>query len=331
MAGRRTRANATVTDVARVAGVSPITVSRALSAPERLSAKTLERVRTAVRSTGYVPNLLAGGLRSAKSRLVAAVVPTIAGPVFLDTIQALTDALDARGYQLMLGQSGYRHSREDALLDAIIGRRPAGLVLTGLMHSAEGRRRLVASGIPVVETWDLTPKPIDMLVGFSHERIGESVAQFLQQRGHRRPAIISGNDPRAVRRTEGFTSASRGMVPVEWADAPTTLESGRAGLGRLLERAPQVDAIFCSSDLLALGVITEASVRGLAVPGELAVVGFGDLQLLAGVAPAITTVRIDGKRMGRLAAELIIERAEGRRVKQPVIDVGFSIIERASA
>jgi LacI family transcriptional regulator, gluconate utilization system Gnt-I transcriptional repressor len=331
MAGRRTRASATVTDVARVAGVSPITVSRALSAPERLSAKTLERVRTAVRSTGYVPNLLAGGLRSAKSRLVAAVVPTVAGPVFLDTIQALTDALDARGYQLMLGQSGYRHSREDALLDAIIGRRPTGIVLTGLMHSPEGRRRLVACGIPVVETWDLTPKPIDMLVGFSHERIGESVAQFLQRRGHRRPAIISGNDPRAVRRTESFTGASRGIVPVEWVDAPTTLESGRSGLARLLERAPQVDAIFCSSDLLALGVITEARVRGLAIPGKLAVVGFGDLQLLAGVAPAITTVRIDGKRMGRLAAELIIERAEGRRVKQPVIDVGFSIIERASA
>jgi LacI family gluconate utilization system Gnt-I transcriptional repressor len=331
MASRRTRANATVTDVARVAGVSPITVSRALSAPERLSAKTLERVRSAVRSTGYVPNLLAGGLRSAKSRLVAAVVPTVAGPVFLDTIQALTDALDARGYQLMLGQSGYRHSREDALLDAIIGRRPAGLVLTGLMHSAEGRRRLVASGIPVVETWDLTPKPIDMLVGFSHERIGEAAAQFLLQRGRRHPAIISGNDPRAVRRTEGFTGASRSVVPVEWVDAPTTLESGRAGLGRLLDRVSHIDAIFCSSDLLALGVITEASVRGLAIPGELAVVGFGDLQLLAGVAPSITTVRIDGKRMGRLAAELIIERAEGRRVAQRVIDVGFSIIERASA
>jgi LacI family gluconate utilization system Gnt-I transcriptional repressor len=331
MAGRRTRANATVTDVARVAGVSPITVSRALSAPERLSAKTLERVRSAVRSTGYVPNLLAGGLRSAKSRLVAAVVPTVAGPVFLDTIQALTDALDAHGYQLMLGQSGYRHSREDALLDAIIGRRPAGLVLTGLMRSPGGRRRLVASGIPVVETWDLTPKPIDMLVGFSHERIGEAVAQFLQHRGRKHPAIISGNDPRAVRRTQGFTGASRGVVPVEWVDAPTTLESGRAGLRHLLERAPHVDAIFCSSDLLALGVITEALAHGLAIPKQLAVVGFGDLQLLAGVAPGITTVRIDGKRMGRLAAELIIERAEGRRVAQRVIDVGFSIIERASA
>ena len=152
MAAKRLRKGATLTDVARLARVSAITVSRALNTPEQLSADTLERVRGAIRSTGYVPNLLAGGLRSAKSRLVAAVVPTITGPIFLDTIQGLTDALDARGYQLMLGQAGYKESREDALLDTIIGRRPTGIVLTGMMHSAEGRRRLINSGIPVVET-----------------------------------------------------------------------------------------------------------------------------------------------------------------------------------
>ncbi len=126
---------ATVHDVARLASVSAITVSRALNAPERVSASTLERVRAAVTQTGYVPNLLAGGLRSAKSKLVAALVPSVAGPVFLETIQSLTDALDERGYQLLLGQSGYRNSREDALVDAIVGRRPAGIVLTGMAHS----------------------------------------------------------------------------------------------------------------------------------------------------------------------------------------------------
>jgi len=125
-----------------------------------------------------VPNLLAGGLASTRSRLVAAVVPTISGPVFLETIQSLTEALAERGYQLMLGQAGYAGSREDALLEAIIGRRPDGIVLTGIMHSAEGRKRLLAAGIPVVETWDLTPTPIDMLVGFSHVEVGRAVAGF---------------------------------------------------------------------------------------------------------------------------------------------------------
>lgn len=325
-------AGTTVKDVARVAGVSPITVSRALTAPDRLAAKTLERVRGAIRQTGYVPNLLAGGLRSARSKLVAAVVPTITGPVFLDTIQGLTDALDARGYQLMLGQGGYRDSREDALIDAIIGRRPSGIVLTGMMHSAAARRRLVASGIPVVETWDLTPRPIDMMVGFSHERIGEAVAAFLHAGGRRRLAIISGDDPRAQRRKDGFVAKARALglrdVPVEWVPAPTTLASGRAGLERLLEAHRGIDAVAASSDLLALGILLQARAIGLAVPDKLAIVGLGDLSLLAGMTPAITTVRIDGPRMGRIAANCIIERAEGREVAQRVIDVGFSLVER---
>ena len=334
-AARRPAAGTTVRDVARIAGVSAITVSRALSAPDRLAPKTLERVRGAIRQTGYVPNLLAGGLRSARSRLVAAVVPTIAGPVFLDTIQALTDALDARGYQLMLGQTGYRDSREDALIDAVIGRRPSGIVLTGMMHSASARRRLVASGIPVVETWDLTSTPIDMVVGFSHERIGGSVAAHLHARKRRRLAVISGDDARAARRKDGFVRAARKLgipdVPVEWVPAPTTLAAGRAGLQRLLAAHPDVDAVFASSDLLALGVLMQAQSMGIAVPARLGIVGFGDLSLLAGVAPALTTVRIDASRMGRMAAACIIDRAEGREVAEQVVDVGFSIVERETA
>lgn len=336
---RKPRAAATVHDVARMAGVSAITVSRALNAPGRLSADTLKRVREAIDRTGYVPNLLAGGLRSARSKLVAAVFPTVAGPVFMDLIQSLTDALDAQGYQLMLGQSGYRESREDALLDAIIGRRPSGIVLTGMAHSVEGRRRLLASRIPIVETWDLSPAPVDMAVGFNHERTGEAVCEYLQARGCRRPALVSGDDPRARRRAAGFTHAARKLglvgpgeeVPVHWVPAPASLANSRGGLASLIGRVPGLDAVFCSSDLVALGVLTEAHARGLAVPGRLRVVGFGDLEFAAGVLPALTTVRIDSARMGRTAAAMLIDRAEGHSVAETVVDVGFSLVERASA
>ena len=149
---RRGSGAVTLHDVAKLAGVAPITASRAVNTPDQVSPEVRQKVADAISRTGYVPNRLAGGLASARSRLVAAVVPTIAGPVFLETVQSLTEALAERGYQLMLGQSGYSGSREDALLDAIIGRRPDGIVLTGIMHSAEGRRRLLAAGIPVVET-----------------------------------------------------------------------------------------------------------------------------------------------------------------------------------
>lgn len=324
----------TLHDVAREAGVSLITASRALSNPRVVSSDTIERVQKAAARTGYVPNLLAGGLASNKSRLVAALVPTIVGPVFLQTIQALTEALAEAGSQVLLGQSGYADSREDALIDAIIGRRPEGVVLTGIMHSPEGRRKLAASGIPIVETWDLSDKPIDMLVGFSHHDVGVAVARHLYARGCKRPAVITGDDPRALRRKDGFVEGLRahGLTPlVHTLPAPTTFRDGRESLAALIDGPARADAVFCSSDVVAHGVITEAQVRGLSVPGDLAVVGFGDLSFAADLHPALTTVHIDGPTIGRQAARFILDRAANRDPGPRVRDIGFSIVERASA
>lgn len=331
---RRGSGAVTLHDVAKLAGVAPITASRALNTPAAVSDEVRRKVADAVARTGYVPNRLAGGLASSRSRLVAAVVPTISGPVFLNTVQALTEALAEHGYQLMLGQSGYAGSREDALLDAIIGRRPDGIVLTGILRSAEGRRRLLACGIPVVETWDLTPTPIDMLVGFSHAEVGREVARYLHGKGRRRLAVVAGDDERARRRSAAFAAMANAwsQVPVTevFVPAPTTLRSGRDALAAVLRHAPDTDAVFCSSDLLALGVVTEARVRELAVPQQLAVVGFGDLDFASDVAPALSTVHIKGAEIGRQAARFIVERAEGREVAQPIVDIGFHIIERES-
>lgn len=331
---RRRPRSVTVSDVARLAGVSAMTVSRAVNTPEQVPVATLKKVQDAVAKTGYVPNLLAGGLRSNKSRLVAALVPTLAGPVFMETIQALTAALAENGYQLMLGQSGYAASREDDLLGAIIGRRPDGIVLTGIMHSIEGRRRLLAAGIPVVETWDLTPTPIDMLVGFSHTEVGRSVCDYLHSRGRRRLAVMGGDDERSQRRNQAFVEAAirLGLAPppVHLVPAPTSLGSGRTGLRALLSAQPDIDAIFCSSDLLALGVLIEAQAQGIDVPCRLGVMGFGDLSLARDLNPALTTVRIDGTRIGRQAAQYIVDCAEGREIEARVTDIGFAIIERAS-
>ena len=332
---RRGSGAVTLHDVAKLAGVAPITASRALNHPTQVSDEVRQKVREAIARTGYVPNRLAGGLASTRSRLVAAVVPTIAGPVFLETVQSLTESLAEHGYQLMLGQAGYAGSREDALLEAIIGRRPDGIVLTGILHSAEGRRRLLASGIPVVETWDLTPTPIDMLVGFSHVEVGRAVARFLHARGRRHLAVVTGDDERAMRRFAALRDEAQllGLAEVRCAPvtAPTTLRSGRTATAGLLAADPRIDAVFCSSDLLALGVLTEARVQGASVPDRLAVVGFGDLEFAADLDPALTTVHIKGAAIGRQAAQFIVDRAEGRQVPQKVIDIGFSIVERRSA
>ena len=337
---RRKNGGMTLRDVAKLAGVAPITASRALNTPSAVSEAILARVKSAVEQTGYVPNMLAGGLASRKSRLVAAVVPTISGNVFVEVVQSLTASLATYGYQLMLGQSGYEDSREDELLEAIIGRRPDGVVLTGIMRSPQGRRRLLTSGIPVVETWDLTPDPIDMLIGFSHEKVGEAVARYLHKKGRRRVATLSANDQRAQRRMKSFsdTAIALGMaapgettVPGWMVSAPTNVGMGRAGLRELLARHPDIDALFCSSDMVALGVLTEAQAQGIDVPGRLAVIGLGDLSFSRDLQPALTTVRIDGALIGSMAARFIVERSEEREVRDGIVDVGFSIVERESA
>jgi LacI family gluconate utilization system Gnt-I transcriptional repressor len=266
---RRAGRAATVVDVARLARVAANTVSRVLNHPEQVAPETRDRVNEAIRVTGYVPNLLAAGVRSARSKLVAAVVPTVSGPMFLETIQALTETLDQNGYQLILGQGGYDGSREDELLNAIIGRRPAGIAIVGVVHSPDSRRRLLASHIPIVEMWDLTPTPVDMVVGFAHEEIGASVCDFLLERGRMRLAVISGRDGRAARRSRAFQGAAKKQgieAPIEWIPAPGTLLAGREAAARLLARDDRPDAIFCSSDLVALGAVTRPTLAGSPSP-----------------------------------------------------------------
>jgi LacI family gluconate utilization system Gnt-I transcriptional repressor len=331
---RRSSGAITLRDVAILAGVAPITASRAINTPNQVSPDVLRKVQEAVQRTGYVPNRMAGGLASSRSRLIAAVVPSTVVSVFMETIESLNGTLFDAGYQVMLGQSGYSTEREEVLLEAIIGRRPDGIFITGILPPGKARTRLLASGIPVVETWDLTPTPIDMLIGFSHSDIGREVAQFLMSKAYKKMAIVRAEDERADRRTVAFqeTLAQQNIAPafVVNVGASRSLKSGREAMSRILAQVPDTQAIFCSSDLLALGVMTEARARGLAVPDDIAVMGFGDVPFVADMVPALTTVRINGGQIGALAARFLMDRAEGRTVDPRIIDMGFSIIERDS-
>lgn len=330
---RRSTGRVTLSDLAALTGVTKVTVSRALNTPELVSSETLERVREAVRQTGYTPDLIAGSLASNRSRLIVALIPNMAGGVFQETVAALTAELAQAGYQLLFGQSGYDESHEDALLDAIIGRRPAGIVLTGVVHSEYARQKLRASGIPVVETWDLTRVPLDMLVGFSHEGVGTEAARYLHARGARRPAVIAPGDRRAQARTRAFVDAfaTDREVPVVSVDSPATIGDGRRALAQLLDGSGQVDAVFCGADILALGALIEARSRNIVVPRQLKMLGYGDQSFAKDTDPPLTTIRIDGTRIGKLAANMLVKKIESGPFKRRRVDVGFEIVERMSA
>jgi LacI family gluconate utilization system Gnt-I transcriptional repressor len=320
----------TLHDVAREAGVSLITASRALSNPGVVSDAALAKVRRAVDATGYIPNMLAGGLKSKRSMTIAGLVPIISVPQFLPTIRALTDELDAAGYQLILGQTGYDHAREEKLINTMLGRRPDGLVIAGLVHAEEVRAKLRKLGIPVVETWDLSDRPVGSVVGFSHLKAGSAVAGFFLAKGWQRVGIATGDDQRALRRREGFVAAFGRDVPTAIVPAPSNLALGRQALRELLAQQPQLQAVCCSSDGLAQGVLVEAAARGLRVPQDLAVCGFGDADFAAHLVPSLTTVQVDGREIGRRAARLLIDQCAGIPTDQHVFDLGFRIVERAS-
>lgn len=336
---RLARENVTLVDVARLAGVSKITASRALSNPGMVAPETQRRVRDAVAEIGYLPNLVAGALKSNRTRLIACLVPTISsGSAFLVAVQAMTQVFAAHGYQVILGERGYGPSDEERLVEAVIARRPDGIVLTGIMQSEASRKRLMTAGIPVVETWDMTDTPIDMVVGFSHEQAGVAIAEFLYAKGRRKLAMITSTEPRGASRGRGFLAAAcrlqlvdaAGNLPVHTVGAPSRMKHGRDGLVALLASNPEIDALYCASDLIALGALVEARSRGIAVPGHLAVVGFGDLDFAADTDPPLTTLHVDSGEIGRRAALSVIDRVEGQGEVPSIVDVGFSMIERAS-
>lgn len=336
MSGRPSRSSShpTLKDLARLAGVSPITASRALHRPELVADETRARVAAAVEQSGYVPNSLAGGLTSRDTRLVAAIVPSVGHTLFSEMVDALISTLAAERYQTTLGISRYDPAHEESWLAAILSRRPEGVVLTGTEHTARTRRLLLNADIPVLELWDYAPHPLDMVIGFSHEDAGRAAYRHLAACGYRRPALLRADDSRALRRAQGFLRAAAEAGAPEPAQVVFPESSHQAGRGReallaLRARAPDVDAVFCSSDSLAQGVLAQAHREGLAVPRDFGVLGFGDQTLAADCIPALSSLRVDGACIGRLGAEALLARMRGL----PAVaaqDIGFQVIARES-
>lgn len=324
----------TLKDVARLAGVSPITASRALHKPELVTNKTRERVLQAVEQSGYVPNSLAGGLTSRQTRLVAAIVPSVGHSLFSDMLDTLIRTLATERYETTLGVSNYDPELEERWLATMLTRRPDGVVLTGLEHTARTRRLLLNVGIPVVELWDHTSCPLDVAIGFSQENAGRAAFRYLTACGYQRPAILRADDSRALRRAVGFISAAAEAGAPEPPQVVFPERSPQAGRGRealiaLRTQAPYADAAFCSSDALAHGVLAQAHALNLTVPQQFGVLGFGDQSLSADTIPALSTIKVDGARIGRLGAQALIARMRGD-ITPTVFDLGFEVVARGS-
>jgi len=326
----------TLSDVAAAAGVSAQTVSRAIRDPSSVSKETGARIERAIAKTGYVRNLFASNLASNRSQTVAAVIPVMNASMFADTLHAFEERLRPHGYQIFVGSSEYHVDREENLIRGFLGRRPDGFLLVGTEHTGDARKLL--RGLPVVETWDLTDQPIDMLVGFSNEAATADLVGHLASRGRRRIAFASrqlAGDQRSAERLAGYTRAVSGLGVeprvVSVAAGTATMDQGVELLDLVLSRFPDSDAVMFSSDVYAAGALLACVRRGIDVPGRLAITGFGDFELARHLVPALTTVAVPQTRIGELAADLLLARISGRPVASPVHDVGYTIEARSSS
>jgi LacI family transcriptional regulator, gluconate utilization system Gnt-I transcriptional repressor len=318
----------TLSAVAERAGVSAITVSRVVRLPEMVAPQTRARVEAAMRELGYVPNQLAGALAGARTKSVGVLVPTIANSIFADTVQGLSDELEPLGYAVILAQSRYDAAREDHMLSALLSRRPEAVIMVGSPATEDGARLLRRAGIPIVETWELPPAPIDAVAGFDNFAAGVAVAKHLVAQGRKDLAFIGGDDPRATRRWNGFseTALQSGLK----APRRLVLERNASGSIAALADLPGVDAVFAANDAHAIGFLSGLRNAGLLRSGPaseqpIAVVGLGDLEMGRLIAPSLSTIRVHGDAIGRTAARLILSREGPRRV-----DLGFELVLRDS-
>ena len=339
----RPRHPPTMADVASRAGVSAMTVSRALRKDSVISTETRQRIMVAVEELGYVLDQTAGTFPSKRSGFVAALVPSLNNSNFADTARGITEAIDGSGLQLLLGYTNYSVEKEEGLIESMLMRRPEGLILTGGRHTERARRRLVQVGIPIVETWDLPPDPIEHVVGFSNADSMAALVRHMHDRGYRRIGFIGGTgnrDTRGVDRRLGYAQAmeelglSRDRV-ISFGQPPISMEQGGEALVQLLTCWPDTDAAVCVSDLSAFGALMECTRRGWAVPGRIALGGFGDFEVARASCPRLTTVAVDAYGIGRNAGELLLRaitaRREKRTVPAEVMMMSFTVVQRETS
>ena len=330
------RSKAKLDDVARVAGISLATASRALSAPHLVKPATLLRVREAARLLGYMPHGAARALASRRTHTVGAVIPTLDNAIFANSTQAMQRELGENGYQLLLGSHEYDPDREVQVTHALLERGVDGLVLVGTDHSPELYRLLTGFGIPYVLTWSLDESGHHPCVGFSNREVGACVAKYLYDLGHRDFAVISGltaHNDRARDRIAGVREAlvARGIElgPRRVMETSFSIQGGREALLAALKLAPRPSAVICGNDILAQGAILEAQSQGIAMPRALSITGVDDMELSSHLSPGLTTIRIPTAEIGRRTAQYMLARVNGEPTEERT-DLAFELIVRGS-
>ncbi|MBO6895803.1 MAG: LacI family DNA-binding transcriptional regulator [Shimia sp.] len=305
----------TLRDVSEASGVSEMTVSRVLRNRGDVSAATRDKVLTAAKELGYVPNKIAGALASQRVNLVAVIIPSLSNMVFPEVLGGISQVLEDTELQPVVGVTDYLPEKEEKVLYEMLSWRPSGVIIAGLEHTEASRAMLQASGIPVVEIMDTDGDPVDAMVGISHRRAGREMAAAILKAGYKKIAFLGTKMPldhRARKRFEGFTEvlAKSGVEVVdrEFYSGGSALAKGREMTEAVLDRSPDVDFIYYSNDMIGAGGLLYLLEKGIDVPGQIGLAGFNGVELLQGLPRQLATMDACRREIGIKAAEIIAAR-----------------------
>ena len=332
----RATGRVTLADVALAAGVSPITVSRALRGERAVDPTLVERVQAAALSLGYVPDPAARALASQRSSHVTVLIPMLSNTLFVDLFEAVQRGLRPAGYQVLTGVTHYDSDEEEQLLREQLLQRPAGLLVTGLARSDAARALITQSGVPCVHLMEMSAEPGVYSVGFSQTDAAADLTRHLLARGYRRIAFVAVQlDARTLQRMKGWRQVMQAAglhdAALEWQDpAPSSIALGAQLFEQIMRTQGDVDAVFFCNDDLAQGALMAALRMGIAVPQRVAVAGFNDLTGSDQMLPTLTTVRTPRAGMGEAAASMLLALMGGESVASPCVDLGYELVVRGS-
>ncbi len=329
---------ATLEDVARAAGVSTMSVSRALRGIEGVSAKTSAEIREAAERLGYAPNRVAASLAAANTTLIGVSVPTLADAVFAEIFDGMRGVFNKAGFQTVIDTTEYECEREAMWLERMLAWRPAGVVLSGFDHSEKAQRQLKTAGIPILEIWDYSEKAVDLCVGIDHHRAGYAMGSHLVGLGYRRPAYVGierDRDKRAEERLKGLQAAfaEQDCRLCTYARVPDTpsFEGGKKGAAIVLQSdIPRPDVLYFLNDHMAFGGMIAAQEFGLSVPGDIGVVGFNGLNINNVLERPLTTTITPRHAIGTRGAGMLVAKILGAKT-EPAVELPTTIFPGETA
>lgn len=312
-------ARPTLLDVARRANVSTATVSRCLNSPNQVTETTRREVMQAVQDLGYSPNFGARAMAAKRTNTIGAIIPTMENAIFARGLQAFQEELGSLGYTLLVASSSYRPELEVEQIRTLVARGADGLLLIGHERDPSIYRLLQTQGVPVLVAWTYDGTAARPSIGFDNRASMGRLARKVIELGHTRIAAISAqtaSNDRARERISGIRDAmsDAGLDPQTLAviETPYGIENGAQAFKGLMARTPAPGVVMCGNDVLAVGALRGAQELGLDVPGQVSITGFDDIELAQVACPALTTVHVPHREMGRCAARALVQMVQGK-------------------